>query len=61
MTRKEKFFEIFPNPNCDEGIPMICPCDLEAEFESAYCQDDMCGRCAYLFWNGEMKGENFFD
>ena len=60
MTRKEKFFEIFPNASSYDEVPTISPCELDTEFESGYCQDDMCRMCRQFFWNGEMKGEDFF-
>ena len=60
MTRKEKFFEIFPNASSYDEVPTISPCELDTEFESGYCQDDMCCMCRQFFWNGEMKGEDFF-
>ena len=60
MTRKEKFFEIFSNASSYDEVPTISPCELDTEFESGYCQDDMCRMCRQFFWNGEMKGEDFF-
>lgn len=60
MTRKEKFFEIFPNASSYDEIPTISPCELDTKFESGYCQDDMCRMCREWFWNGKMKDGNFF-
>lgn len=41
MTRKEKFFEIFPEASrYMDDIPNISPCQLDRNFEEDYCGDE---------------------
>lgn len=63
MTRKEKFFEIFPEANRHGGnIPDVNPCQLDRNFEENYCGDGACFCCREKFWNHELdEWESFMD
>lgn len=63
MTRKEKFFEIFPKAiRHDDNIPDICPCQLDRKFEKNDCRDRACYLCRKKFWNHELdEGESFMN
>ena len=58
MTRKEKFFEMFPEASrSDDNIPDVSPCQLNMRIGSDSCKDFTCSFCRKEFWNYEL-GEN---
>lgn len=63
MTRKEKFFEIFPEASRhDDNIPDVSPCQLDKYFEENYCGDGLCFLCREKFWNHILdEGESFMN
>ena len=61
MTRKEKFFEIFPEASqCDDNIPNVSPCQLDRNFAGDFCEDEICYRCRKKFWNQELDEKDSF-
>lgn len=61
MTRKEKFFEIFPEASrYVDDIPNISPCQLDRNFEEDYCGDEACFLCRKKFWNHELDEKDSF-
>ena len=58
MTRKEKFFEMFPEASrTDDNIPSVSPCQLNIRIEGDYCSDISCFLCRREFWNHELNEE----
>ena len=46
MTRKEKFFEIFPEASrYDDNLPNVSPCQLDRNFSDDSCEDKTCYFC----------------
>lgn len=63
MTRKEKFFEIFPEVSrYGDNIPIISPCWLYKNLEGEHCENKICYLCRKEFWNHELdEGESFMN
>ena len=63
MTRKEKFFELFPEASrYADDIPNVSPCLLDRNFEEDYCGDGTCFLCRKKFWNHELdENESFMN
>ena len=51
MTRKEKFFEIFPEASQYDNLPNVSPCQLDKNFPDDFCEDETCYLCRKKFWN----------
>lgn len=61
MTRKDKFFEIFPEASrFDDNIPNVSPCQLDRKFGGNFCEDEICYRCRKKFWNQELDEKDSF-
>ena len=45
MTRKEKFFEIFPEASRYDNLPNVSPCQLDRNFTDDFCEDETCYLC----------------
>ena len=63
MTRKEKFFEIFPEASRhDDNTPIISPCWLDRNFGGNRCENEICYLCRKKFWNHELdEGDSFMN
>ena len=56
MTRKEKFFEMFPEASrTDDNIPSVSPCQLNMRIEGDHCNNISCFLCRREFWNYELN------
>lgn len=60
MTRKEKFFEIFPEASRYDNLPNVSPCQLDKNFAGDFCEDEICYRCRKKFWNHELDEKDSF-
>ena len=60
MTRKEKFFEIFPNASQYDNLPNVSPCQLDRNFAGDFCEDETCYLCRKKFWNHELDERDSF-
>ena len=60
MTRKEKFFEIFPNASQYGNLPNVSPCQLDRNFAGDFCEDETCYLCRKKFWNHELDERDSF-
>ena len=60
MTRKEKFFEIFPEASQYDNLPNVSPCQLDKNFPDDFCEDETCYLCRKKFWNHELDEKDSF-
>ena len=60
MTRKEKFFEIFPEASRYDNLPNVSPCQLDKNFAGDFCEDEICFLCREKFWNQELDEKDSF-
>ena len=60
MTRKEKFFEIFPEASRYNNLPNVSPCQLDRNFPDDFCEDETCYLCRKKFWNQELNEKDSF-
>ena len=60
MTRKEKFFEIFPKASQYNNVPSVSPCQLDRNFAGDFCEDEICYLCRKKFWDQELDEKDSF-
>ena len=60
MTRKEKFFEVFPEASRYDNLPNVSPCQLDRNFSDDFCEDETCYLCRKKFWNQEIDEKDSF-
>ena len=60
MTRKEKFFKIFPEASRYDNLSNVSPCQLDRNFPDDFCEDETCYLCRKKFWNQELNEKDSF-
>ena len=53
-TKKSEFLKLFPNPRMKNGVVVICPQDVEKDFECDYKRKP-CEECAKEYWLTEVE------
>lgn len=55
-TRQSEFLKIFPNASiCVNGALTICPCHIDAKFETEICGISKCEDCKKEYWLAEVE------
>ena len=60
MTRKEKFFEVFPEASRYDNLPNVSHCQLDRNFAGDFCEDEICYLCRKKFWDQELAKKDSF-
>lgn len=56
-TRLGKLLELFPRTRLKEGIPDLCPKEMDTQVSELICRDRRCADCQEEFWLEEIDDD----